>query len=88
MSVNVCVLVRVCEHLDVWGELASHIPLPQFSRLGIQVSLAIYACLSGSWLGGLPFFSFLFPYASVLSIYMYSIYNTMYHPGRAIAEYM
>ena len=32
--------------------------------LGIQVSLAIYVCLSGSWLGGLPF---LFSYASVLS---------------------
>ena len=27
-----------------------------YSSLGIQVSLAIYACLSRSWLGGLPFF--------------------------------
>ena len=52
-------------YLDVWGELASHFnPPPQFSRLGIQVSLAIYVCLSGSWLGGLPLY---FSYASVLS---------------------
>ena len=39
-------------------------PPPQFSRVGIQVSLAIYVCLSGSWLGGLPFLS---SYAGVLS---------------------
>ena len=31
----------------------------QFSRLGIQVSLAIYVCLSGIWLGGLFYLSFL-----------------------------
>ena len=34
-------------------------PPPQFSRLGIQVSLAIYVCLSGLWLGGLLHLSFL-----------------------------
>ena len=35
-------------------------PPPQFSRLGIQVSLAIYVCLSGLWLGGLlPLSTFL-----------------------------
>ena len=34
-------------------------PLPQFSRLGIQVSLAIYVCLSGLWLSGLLHLSFL-----------------------------
>ena len=34
-------------------------PLPQFSRLGIQVSLAIYVYLSGLWLGGLLHLSFL-----------------------------
>ena len=31
----------------------------KFSRLGIQVSLAIYVCLSGLWLGGLLYLSFL-----------------------------
>ena len=46
-----------------------------FSRLGIQVSLAIYVCLSGSWLGELSLFSFIFSYASVLNtcISMYVI---------------
>ena len=34
-------------------------PPPQFSRLGIQVSLAIYVCLSGLWLGGLLHLSLL-----------------------------
>ena len=34
-------------------------PPSQFSRLGIQVSLAIYVCLSGLWLGGLLYLSFL-----------------------------
>ena len=34
-------------------------PPPQFSRLGIRVSLAIYVCLSGLWLGGLFHLSFL-----------------------------
>ena len=29
----------------------------QFSRLGIQASLAIYVCLSGLWLGGLLYLS-------------------------------
>ena len=43
-------------------------PLPQFSRLGIQVSLAIYVSLSRSWLGWLPFF---FSYASVLNMYFH-----------------
>ena len=44
-------------HLDVWGELASH----KISRLGIKISLsiAIYVCLSGQWLGGLLHLSFL-----------------------------
>ena len=36
-----------------------HVPPSQFSRLGIQVSLAIYVCLSGIWLGGLFYLSFL-----------------------------
>ena len=34
-------------------------PTAQFSRLGIQVSLAINVCLSGLWLGGLLYLSFL-----------------------------
>ena len=33
-------------------------PPPQFSRLGIQVSLAIYVYLSGLWFGGLLHLSF------------------------------
>ena len=55
-----------------------HNYMSQFSRLGIQVSLAIYMflCLARSWLGWLPFFSFLFSYASVLntciSMYIYT----------------
>ena len=47
--------------LDVWGELASHTtfnPPPQFSRLGIQVSLDIYVCLSRILLGGLLYLFF------------------------------
>ena len=57
----VCMHVDVCwRHLEVWGELASHInPPPQLSRLGIQVSLAIYmfVCLGYGWVG---YFTFLF----------------------------
>ena len=34
-------------------------PPPQFSRLGIQVSLAMYVCLSGLQLGRLLHLSFL-----------------------------
>ena len=54
--------------------LAIFNPPPQFSRLGIQVSLAIYmymyVCLSGLWLGGLLYLSFLsyFFKASVLYV--------------------
>ena len=37
--------LSILEHLDVWGELASHKrlfnPPPQFSRLGIMVSLRL-----------------------------------------------
>ena len=33
----------------------------------MYMSLAIYVSLSRSWLGWLPFFSFLFSYASVLN---------------------
>ena len=62
------------EYVDYKVHVYVHV-LPQFSRLGIQVSLAIYVSLSRSWLGWLPFFSFLFSYASVLntciSMYMY-----------------
>ena len=41
--------LSILEHLDVWGELASHKrlfnPPPQFSRLGILVSLRpIFLC--------------------------------------------
>ena len=55
----------VCMHVDVsdvWGELASHNPPPQFSRLGIQVSLAIICLFVWAMVGWvtLPFFSFLF----------------------------
>ena len=80
MSVHVCVLVRVCELGALgcvgrvgWPQKIFN-PPAQFSRLGIQVSLAIYVSLSRSWLGWLPF---LFSYASVLntctSMYSYGI---------------
>ena len=65
----------ILEHLDVWGELASHKrlfnPPPQFSRLGILVSLRpiflgnfhflcvmyMYVCLCLSGLGS-PLFHY------------------------------
>ena len=52
VCVFVCMHVDVCE-LDVWG---------QFSRLGIQVSLAIICLFVRDMVGWvtLPFFSFLF----------------------------
>ena len=45
----------MCAH--VHGEHAARV---QISRLGIQVSLTIYVCLSGLWWGGLLYLSFLF----------------------------
>ena len=58
----------------MWGELASHKKsLTHHPSSQGWASLAIYVCLPGSWLGGLPF---LFSYASVLStcISMYGIH--------------
>ena len=46
---------------ESWLATLTHRPSSQDC---IQVSLAIYVCLSGSWLGGLPLY---FSYASVLS---------------------
>ena len=86
---NVCLSMSVCLYmyayvswglLDVWGELASHkrclthCPSSQgwASRCPL---LYMFVCL----LGGLPFFSFLFSYASVLntciSMYIYTYLN-------------
>ena len=45
--------------LNMKKENLLHIVHAQFSRLGIQVSLAIYVCLSGLWLGGLLYLYFL-----------------------------
>ena len=61
----VCMHVGVCElgTLGCVGRVGQpqmiFNPPPQFSRLGIRVSLAIYVCLSGLWLGGLLHHSFL-----------------------------
>ena len=60
-SVPIYVIVHACKHVHVYTKIFN--PPPQFSRLGIQVSLAIYICLSGLWLGGLP-------YLSVLSVFL------------------
>ena len=70
MSVDVCVLVHVCVcELGALG-CAGRVgypqkifnPPPQFSRLGIQVSLAIinyiFVCLGNGWVGYLSFLSY------------------------------
>ena len=45
-------------------------PLPQFSRLGIQVSLAIYVCLFVC-LGGLLYLSFLSVFLKLMYMYFH-----------------
>ena len=63
MSVNVCVLVRVCEHLDVWGELASHkrslIHRPSSQGYASRCPLLyMLVCLGHGWVGYLSFLSY------------------------------
>ena len=51
-------------------------PPSQFSRLGIQVSLAIYVCLPGLWLGGLPYLSFLSVFLKLAChVHVYTCFN-------------
>ena len=56
-------------------------PPSQFSRLGIQVSLAIYVCLSGIWLGGLFYLSFLsYFFKLVCYVHIKRIYMQVFSP--------
>ena len=45
--------------------------LPVYTQQPLLVKNYMYVSLSRSWLGWLPFFSFLFSYASVLNTYFH-----------------